>query len=345
MWDKKEMFQPNECLLREVSTNKRQTFGIPKENQNLETRLALTPEAVALLVEEGHRVLVESGAGNGIHYSDLRYSECGAKIVNSPAEVFSADIVLKITPPTPNEILLMREKATLGSMLQLSLFSPQSIKLMMQKKITAIAYELIKDEQRNFPVMSSISEIDGITAISIAAQYMSNESGGKGLLLGGIAGISSAEVLVLGAGIAGATAARTALALGAQVKVFDHDINKLRKFQQQYGQHIFTSVIHPRVLFKALASADVVVGTLKYINGSERFMVAEEWINNNLPENKPDSIISFSPEDKSSPSGIDSISFGHRFIHQIEVEARQGYIIPTKSFFREENGIPRFYHI
>jgi alanine dehydrogenase len=278
MWDNKEMLQPSECLLREISQNKRQTFGIPKENQALETRLSLTPEAVALLVEEGHRVLVETGAGLGMHYTDLRYSECGAVIVNSAAEAFSADIVLKISPPTPDEILLMREKATLFSMLQLSLFSPQSIKLMMQKKIVAVAYELIKDDQRNFPVVSSMSEIDGITAISIAAQYMSNESGGKGLLLGGIAGVSSAEVLVLGAGIAGSTAARTALALGAQVKIFDHDINKLRKFQQQYGQHVFTSVIHPRVLFKALASADVVIGTLKYINGSERFMVSEELV-------------------------------------------------------------------
>ncbi len=278
MWQNKENLQPSERLLREISNSKRLLFGIPKENQTLETRLALTPEAVSLLVEEGHEVLIETGAGLGMNYTDLRYSECGATIVQNATDVLAADIVLKISPPTPSEITLLRDKATIFSMLQLSLFSADSMKLMMQKKITAFAYELIKDEQRNFPVVSSMSEIDGVTAISIAAQLMSNENGGKGLLLGGIAGVSPTEVLILGAGIAGSTAARTALALGAQVKIFDHDINKLRKLQQRFGQHVFTSVIHPSVLFKALASADAVIGTLKYINGSERFMVSEDLV-------------------------------------------------------------------
>lgn len=274
----KESLHPEECLLREIKNNKKLVFGIPKENQAIETRLSLTPEAVAIIVEEGHEVLIEAGAGMGMNYTDLRYAEAGATIVETAEDAFSADIILKISPPTPQEVAMMNDRASVFSMLQLSLYSRDSIMLMMKKKITAIAYELIKDEQRNFPVVSSISEIEGMTAISIAAQYMSNENGGKGLLLGGIAGVSSAEVLILGAGIAGSFAARTALALGAQVKIFDHDINKLRKLHLQLGQHIFTSVIHPRVLFKALAGADVVIGTLKYINGSERFMVSEELV-------------------------------------------------------------------
>lgn len=273
-----ESLFPQECLLQAIKNNKQMVFGLPKENQETETRLALTPEAVSLLIEEGHEVLVETGAGMGMAYSDLRYSEAGATIVESADDVFSADIVLKITPPSAEKITLMNDRATIFSMLQLSLFSPQSIALMMQKKINAFAYELIRDEQRNFPVVSSISEIEGMTAISIAAQYMSNENGGKGLLLGGVAGVSATEVLIIGAGIAGSIAARTAMSLGAQVKIFDHDINKLRKLQQQLGAHVFTSVIHPRVLFKALTTADAVIGTLRYINDSERFMVAEDLV-------------------------------------------------------------------
>ncbi len=274
----KERLQPQECLLREIKNDKKIVFGIPKENQSIETRLALTPEAVSIIVEEGHEVLLETGAGLGMNYSDVRYAESGATIVDTAEDAFSADIILKISPPTPQEVSIMNDRATIFSMLQLSLLSRESIIKMMQKKINAVAYELLKDGQRNFPVVSSISEIEGMTAVSIAAQYMSNENGGKGLLLGGIAGVSSAEVMILGAGIAGASAARTALALGAQVKIFDHDIHKLRKLHQQLGQHIFTSVIHPRVLFKALGTADVVISTLKYINGSERFMVSEDLV-------------------------------------------------------------------
>jgi alanine dehydrogenase len=149
---------------------------------------------------------------------------------------------------------------------------------MISKKLNAIAYELIKDEQKAFPVVSSISEIEGNTAIAVAAELMSNEQGGKGLLLGGVAGITPTEVLILGAGITGSVAARTALALGASVKIFDHDINKLRKIQHYLGQQVFTSVIHPNVLFKALSTADAVIGNLRYINGSERFMVSEELV-------------------------------------------------------------------
>jgi alanine dehydrogenase len=211
-------------------------------------------------------------------YSDLQYSEAGAYLVDDASEVFAADIVLKIAPPTIQELNLMHDRSSILSMLQLSNLSADCIKLMMKKRMNAIAYELIKDEQKTFPVVNSISEIEGNTAIAIAAELMSNESGGKGILLGGIAGISPTEVLILGAGIAGSVAARTALALGAQVKIFDHDINKLRKIQHYLGQQVFTSVIHPTVLIKALASADAVIGNLRYINGSDRFMVSEDLV-------------------------------------------------------------------
>lgn len=281
--NEKSSLLPEESLLREIARQPRLSIGIPKENALSETRLALTPEGVAIVTEEGHSVYVQRGAGEPMSYSDLQYSEAGAYLVDDDLEVFSADLVLKIAPPTIDELDLMHDRSTILSMLQLSNLSADCIKLMMNKKMTAVAYELIRDEQNAFPVVSSISEVEGNTAIALAAELMSNESGGKGLLLGGVAGISPTEVLILGAGIAGSVAARTALALGAQVKVFDHDINKLRKIQHYLGQEVFTSVIHPAVLFKALASADAVIANLRYINGSERFMVSEELVKTMKP--------------------------------------------------------------
>ncbi len=275
--DQRSLF-PEECLLREIVGKVRLSIGIPKENESSETRLALTPEGVALVTEEGHSVYVQRGAGESMAYTDLQYSEAGAFLVDNASEVFSADIVLKISPPTIEELQLMHDHSTLMSMLQLSTLSVNTIHMMMKKKMNAIAYELIKDEQKAFPVVSSISEIDGSTAIMVAAELMSNVHGGKGLLLGGVAGISPTEIIILGAGITGTVAARTALALGAQVKIFDHDINKLRKIQHYLGQQVFTSVIHPAVLIRALATADAVIGNLRYINGSERFMVSEELV-------------------------------------------------------------------
>jgi alanine dehydrogenase len=269
---------PEECLLREIARQPRLSIGIPKENIDVETRLALTPEGVAIVTEEGHSVYVQRGAGDGMSYSDLQFSEAGAFLVDDASEVFSADIVLKIAPPTIKELNMMQDRSAILSMLQLTNLSTDCIKLMIKKKMTAIAYELIKDEQKNFPVVNSISEIEGNTAIAVAAELMSNERGGKGLLLGGVAGITPTEVIILGAGITGSVAARTALALGAQVKIFDHDINKLRKIQHYLGQQVFTSVIQPNVIFRALSSADAVIGNLRYINGSERFMVSEALV-------------------------------------------------------------------
>src|SRR5665647_286254 len=274
---------PEECLLREIARQPRLSIGLPKENALVETRLGLTPEGVAIVTEEGHSVYVQRGAGEPMSYSDLQYSEAGAYLVDDAAEVFGADIVLKIAPPTLAELNLMHDRSTLFSMLQLSNLSAECIRLMMKKKMNAIAYELIRDEQKAFPVVNSISEIEGNTAIAVAAELMSNERGGKGLLLGGVAGITPTEVLILGAGITGSVAARTAMALGAQVKVFDHDISKLRKIQHYLGQQVFTSVIHPTVLIRSLATADAVIGNLRYINGSERFMVSEELVKTMKP--------------------------------------------------------------
>lgn len=266
-------------LLKELNKiGNRLLIGVPCERKEGEKRLALTPEAVDMLTDRGHHVLVESGAGLGINYSDNHYSEAGAEIVTTPAEVFQADIILKILPPLPQEILLMKPRSTVFSMVQLNLFSQEAFELMMAKRITAIAYELMSDDQRRCPVLNVISEIEGTASITIASELLSNTQGGKGILLGGIPGVSPTEIVIVGAGNAGTVAARAALALGASVKVFDDDINKLRTIQQVLGQGLFTSNFHPNVLHNAFRTADVVIGAMRYINTRYRYVIAEELV-------------------------------------------------------------------
>ena len=270
---------PEECLLQEMEQQPhRLSIGIPMENKDIETRLGLTPEGVAIVVEEGHSVYIQRDAGQTISYTDLQYSEAGAFLVDEAADVFNRDIVLKVSPPTLSELEMMNKGATIFSLLQLGNLSKECIRLMMEKKLTAVAYELIKDKQKAFPIVNSLSEIEGISAIGVASELMTSQHGGKGLLLGGIAGIFPTEVLILGAGTTCIVAARIALAVGAEVKIFDYNINKLRQIKQQLGQHVFTSVIHPNALFKALASADAVIGNLRYINDFEQFMVSEDLV-------------------------------------------------------------------
>lgn len=266
-------------LLKEISKiNNRLLIGIPCERHEGERRLALTPEAVDILTQRGHRVWVESGAGLGINYSDNHFSEAGAEIVATPAEVYQADVILKILPPLPAEVALMKPRATLFSMIQLNIFAQEAYELMIAKRIHAVGYELMSDELHKSPVLNVISEIEGTASITIASEMLSNTQGGKGILLGGIPGVSPTEVVIIGAGNAGTVAARAALALGASVKVFDDDINKLRMIQQVVGQRLFTSTFHPNVLHNAFRSADVVIGAMRYINTRYRYIIAEELI-------------------------------------------------------------------
>lgn len=272
------VYIPQELLKELSKVNNRLLIGIPCERVEDERRLALTPEAVDMLTDRGHHVLVETGAGLGINYSDNHYSEAGAEIVAMPAEVYQADVILKILPPLAAEVAMMKQRATLFSTVQFNVFSQEAFELMMAKRITAIAYELLADETQCCPVLNVISEIEGTASISIASELLSNTQGGKGILLGGIPGVSPTEVVIIGAGNAGTVAARAAMALGASVKVFDDDINKLRTIQQVLGQGLFTSTFHPNVLQNAFRSADVVIGAMRYINSRHRYIIAEDMI-------------------------------------------------------------------
>jgi len=274
----KEPLRVPKELLKEISSAKfPMTIGIPKENSPDEKRLVFTPEAVDMIVEAGHQILFESGAGAGINYSDADYSESGAKIMNKE-EVFNCDLIFKIAPPTLEEIFMTKKKATIYSMLYLFDMSIELIQAMTERSVNAIGYELISSDGLNFPVQDSVSEIEGIAAISVALELLSNESSGKGILLGGIPGISPTEVIIIGASVAGRVAARAALALGAMVKVFDNDILKLSKLQKELGTMIFTSVFQPNVLMNAFKSADVVIGALPCINESVRYLISADVI-------------------------------------------------------------------
>lgn len=266
---------PKECLGKLSSDKTQLSIGIPIENQEFEKRIALTPEAVQLLVDAGHTVKIESEAGLGINYSDYKFRKAGAEIINNKSEIYQCDIVMKIMPPLPEEVDLLKENATLFSLLQLANFSHVSIHKLLKKRVNVISYELISDAAKSYPVVNSLCEIEGSAAIQIAAELMSNTNGGKGILLGGLPGVSPTEVVILGAGVAGTVAARAAIALGALVKVFDDDINKLREIQSILGRTIYTSTFHPSVLNNVLKTADVVIATLRYINGNKRFIVAE----------------------------------------------------------------------
>ena len=269
---------PQESML-EVKKSKHELFiGIPKETSYQENRIPLVPHAVSLLVNNGHRVLMETGAGNASSFTDTDYSEAGAQIAYTPEEVYKADMILKVAPPSTAELKLMHDRQTLISILQLSMQPENYIKQLSGKKITAIAYEHIEDPTGVFFIIRAMGEIVGSTAILIAAEYLSSVHQGKGEMLGGVPGIPPTEVVILGAGTVGEYAMRAAMGLGATVKVFDNSLYKLRRLQDMLGQKVFTSTIVPHVLSKALKTADVAVGAVRATEGRSPCIVTEEMV-------------------------------------------------------------------
>ncbi len=253
-------------------------IGIPRERTFQEHRIPLTPEAVKVLTENGHKIVVETGAGNYSHYSDRAYSEAGATIAYDLKEVYSADIIIKITPPTAEEADLMHMNQTLISPLHLPTLKGKVIKKLMSKKVTALAFEFMQDDWGIFPFVRAMSEIVGISCITIAAELLANTNGGKGILLGGIPGIEPAKVVILGAGVIGENACRAALGLGAIVKVFDNAVYKLKRLQNNIGHKVFTSVFAPNVLAKELSTADVAIGAIHAKHGRTPILITEGMV-------------------------------------------------------------------
>jgi len=265
----------------EILPKRRQLFiGIPRETTFQENRIALTPEAVSVLVNNGHEVAVEHNAGEGSFYFDSDYSEAGARIVYDKADLYKATTIIKSAPIVEEELSLLQPNQVVISPIHLPLLKAEMMEQLMHKKIIAIAFESIKDDAGTYPIVRSMSEIAGSSAILTAAKYLSNVHHGKGILLGGIAGVPPAKVLIIGAGIVGECAARTALGLGASVKVFDNSIYRLMRLQNNIGSRCFTSVMDPITLAEELASVDVAVGALKPSNGITPVVVTEEMVSN-----------------------------------------------------------------
>lgn len=271
-------FLPQEEMLEVARKKSDLQIGIPKETSIQEKRIPIVPDAVAVLVNNGHEVIIETGAGEGSSFSDKDYSEAGAQVVFTTEEVYKATMILKVEPPTLEEIDLMQQGQLLISALQLPIQPKDFLKKLINKKITAIAFDFIKDPEGILPIVSAMSEIAGNAAIQIAAEYLSTLHKGQGQLFGGISGVSPTEVVIIGAGTVGEFAAKSALGLGANVKVFDNSTHKLRRLQSMLGQRIFTSIVQPKVLAKALKSADVVIGALSSKIGRAPIVVTEEMV-------------------------------------------------------------------
>jgi len=253
----------------EITQKKGNLFiGIPKETCFQEKRICLTPDAVAAIVSNGHRVLVEKGAGDEAGFSDLEYTEAGATLTSDLKKIFGCPIILKVEPPTLEELKLIHPKTVLISALQLKTKQKPYFEALAKKKITALAFEFIKDEDHNYPAVKALSEIAGTASVLIAAELMVNAKKGNGLLFGNISGVPPVEVVVIGAGTVGQFAVRSALGLGANVKVFDSSITKLRNLQTNVGRTLYTSTIQPKNLIKALRRCDVAIGAIRGTNRS-----------------------------------------------------------------------------
>jgi alanine dehydrogenase len=268
---------PQEEKLEVKKQKGKLVIGLPKETHFEEKRICLTPDAVGALSQHGHKIVVESQAGKCASFTDQNYSDAGAEIAYDAKQVFECHIILKIEPPTIDEIKWIKPQSILVSALQLKTQSKKYFESLAQKKITAIAFDFIKDEKGMFPVLKSLSEIAGTASVLIAAELMSNQSNGNGVLLGNISGVPPCEVVILGAGTVGEFAAKSALGIGASVKVFDNSIFKLRSIQNNIHRPIYTSTLQPRTLQKALMRCDVAIGALR---GTSRapVVVTEEMI-------------------------------------------------------------------
>ncbi len=273
----KQALMPAEELLKIESNQRSLLIGIPKESDPCENRIVLTPETVGVLVRNGHRVLVENHAGEDTNYTDLQYSESGAYIVTRE-DVYKADILFKIDPPTSDEIDLMKGQQLIFSFLPEYRLNEEYIRRLMRKNITAVSFENIKDRFGCYPLVKIMSEIAGNVSVQIAAEYLSKSSNGKGILLGGVSGVSPAEVVIIGAGTAAEFAARSALGLGAFVRIFDNSVHRLQRLQGNLGMRLYTSVMHPHVLSKALSSADALIGAVYMDRHQCQWCITEEMV-------------------------------------------------------------------
>ena len=264
----------------EITKKKGELFiGIPKETYFQEKRICLTPDAVAAIVANDHRVLIENGAGEKAGFTDIEYTKAGAELTNDLTKVFGCPIILKVEPPSLDEIALINPKTILITALQIKTRTKEYFEALANKKITALAFEFIKDEAHSYPAVKALSEIAGTASVLIASELMVNNENSNGMLFGNISGVPPVEVVIIGAGTVGEFATRSALGLGANVKVFDSSLTRLRNLQIKVGRPLFTSTLQPKYLMKALRRCDVAIGAIKGSNRSP-VVVTETMVEN-----------------------------------------------------------------
>lgn len=253
-------------------------IGIPLEVDEMENRVALVPNSVYTLIANGHSVVIQSGAGINSNYTDHAYSEAGAEVVKSAELVYRCNVIIKVAPPTIEELNLFHSDQILIAPMQLPTVTHEYLAKLKEKRVIAIAMEYLQSADGSFPVVRIMSEIAGITAMHTAAELLSNVKGGRGVLLGGISGVPPAKVVILGAGVVGEFATRTALGLGASVRIFDNNVYKLMRIQQRMGRQLHTSSLNPVYLEYQLLSADVVIGAIHSKEGRTPIVVTEPMI-------------------------------------------------------------------
>lgn len=253
-------------------------IGIPKETTLQENRVALTPSSIQTLTSRGHRVVVETGAGEHSNFTDHEFSEGGAEIAYSVEKVYQADVIIKVAPPTLDEIDYFHPHQIIVSPLQAPIITEEYVNKLRQKRVIALAMEYIKDDVGSYPIVRIMSEIAGLSAMLTAAELLSTARGGIGVLLGGVAGVPPAKVVILGAGVVAEFATRVALGLGAEVRIFDNNIYKLMRLQNQIGRQIYTSALDPTILMRELVSADAVIGAIHSGSGRAPVIVNEDMV-------------------------------------------------------------------
>ena len=276
----KEQLLPQEERLELNQIKKEFIIGVPKECDINEKRICLTPDSVSYLVLNDYKIFIESGAGIGSNFSDLDYSEAGAKIVKTKEEVYKCPVILKIAPLTDIEINLIKPNSVLISALELKKESFSYITNLINKKITSIAFEFIEEDDGYLPVTDQLGAITGQAAVLISSELMSNINiNGKGLFLGNISGVPPTEIVIIGSDKTAQSAVLTATKLGARVKVFSNSIYKINKIQKLIGNPIYSSTIQKKQLSKALMRCDVAIGTIKSNTNSDA-IISEDMIVN-----------------------------------------------------------------
>lgn len=268
--------------------HKAMRIGVPREISNEERRVALAPSGVTALVANGHEVYVEASAGEQAHFTDEEYAEAGGELVPEPADLYSkSQLVVKVGPPVGDELDLLQEKQMLISALHLGETTPTFLRRLMELGITGIGFEFMRDSDGSFPIVRMMHEIMGSMAVQIAARYLESNEGGKGVMLGGISGVPPSTVVILGAGVVGEWAARTALGFGAHVIVLDTDLGALRTLEHFLDRRITTAMATTQYIRHAVLSADVVIGAMMSDGQRSPILVTEETVR----EMRPGSVI------------------------------------------------------